>query len=146
VLDDPATAALRAARGIRDRVAETGELEIGIGVASGPVIAGQVGAASRLEYTVIGDAVNEAARLTELAKRADGHILASAATVEAASDEERDHWSAGRAMRLRGRENPTRTYRSSPPDTGGPSLVRRLADVARAVTDAPPPNSASGPR
>ena len=40
----------------------------GSGVACGRVWAGQVGAASRLEYTVIGDPVNEAARLTELAK------------------------------------------------------------------------------
>ncbi|HZC71327.1 MAG TPA: adenylate/guanylate cyclase domain-containing protein [Jatrophihabitans sp.] len=122
-LADPAGAALRAARTIRDRVAEMDELEIGIGVAAGPVIAGQVGAASRLEYTVIGDAVNEAARLTDLAKRVDGRILASAATVEAADDQEREHWSAGRALRLRGREAPTRTYRSVP--TAVPSSHRR---------------------
>src|SRR5439155_26237797 len=131
---DPATAALRAARAIRDRVAEMGELAIGIGVASGPVIAGQVGAASRLEYTVIGDAVNEASRLTDLAKRVDGRILASAATVEAAAADERAHWGAARTLRLRGRETPTRTYRSVP-DPGAPSIARRLADVARAVTD-----------
>jgi class 3 adenylate cyclase len=85
VLDDPTTAALRAARAIRDEVYANGELDLGIGVASGPVIAGQIGAASRLEYTVIGDAMNEAARLTDLAKRVDGRILASGATVEAAA-------------------------------------------------------------
>ena len=44
----------------------------GSGVACGRVWAGQVGAASRLEYTVIGDPVNEAARLTELAKEHRG--------------------------------------------------------------------------
>jgi class 3 adenylate cyclase len=139
-LDDPATAALRAARAIRDRVAEMAELEIGIGVAAGPVIAGQVGAASRFEYTVIGDAVNEAARLTDLAKRVDGHILASDATVEAADEAERAHWIAGRVMRLRGREVPTRTYRTIDPDrrTTGPSaLARRITDVAKAVAELP---------
>ena len=111
-LDDPATAALSTARRIRDRVARMGELQVGIGVAAGPVIAGQIGAPTRLEYTVIGDAVNEAARLTELAKQVDGHILASDVTVEAATEEERAHWIAGRVTRLRGRDAPTSTYRS----------------------------------
>jgi class 3 adenylate cyclase len=139
-LDDCATAALRAARGIRDRVSEMGELEIGIGVAAGPVIAGQVGAASRLEYTVIGDAVNEAARLTELAKRVDGQILASEATVEAAAPEERENWIPGRVMRLRGREAPTHTYRSvvaEPSTVGTVSIARRISDVAKAVAELP---------
>jgi adenylate cyclase len=67
-LSDPATSALSAARAIRDAVREAGELDLGIGVASGPVFAGQLGTSSRFEYTVIGDAVNEAARLTERAK------------------------------------------------------------------------------
>jgi adenylate cyclase len=140
-LDDPATSALRAARAIRDRVAEMAELEIGIGVAAGPVIAGQVGAASRFEYTVIGDAVNEAARLTDLAKRVEGHILASAATVEAADETEGERWIAGRVMRLRGREAPTRTYRTIVPErsaSAGPSaLARRITDVAKAVAELP---------
>jgi adenylate cyclase len=139
-LDDPATAALRAARAIRDRVAEMGELDIGIGVAAGPVIAGQIGAASRLEYTIIGDAVNEAARLTDLAKRVVGRILASEATIEAATEEERQHWVANRVMRLRGREAPTNTYRSVVPATGAipaGSLARRITDVAKAVAEFP---------
>lgn len=139
-LVDPATAALRTARAIRDRVAAMGELEIGIGVASGPVIAGQIGAPSRLEYTVIGDAVNEAARLTDLAKRVDGHILATAPTVEAAAEAERGGWVAGRALRLRGRDAPTSTYRSVTPEDGrtGPgTIARRVADVVQAVADLP---------
>jgi len=114
-LDSPASSALAAARSIRDRVLEAGEVEVGIGVAWGPVIAGQIGASSRLEYTVIGDAVNEAARLTDLAKRVDGNILASEATVENADDEEREHWIKGRVFRLRGRDAPTHTYRSLMP-------------------------------
>jgi class 3 adenylate cyclase len=139
-LDDPATAGLSAARAIRDRVAEMGELEIGIGVAAGPVIAGQIGSASRLEYTIIGDAVNEAARLTDLAKRAEGRILASETVVEDATPEERAHWIKGRVLRLRGREAPTNSYRSVlPTDTGlaalNPfSLARRIADRVQTVT------------
>ncbi|WP_375480161.1 adenylate/guanylate cyclase domain-containing protein [uncultured Jatrophihabitans sp.] len=112
-LADPATAGLRAARAIRDRVAASGELSIGIGVAYGPVIAGQIGAASRLEYTVIGDAVNEAARLTELAKRVDGCVLASAAAVEASVEAEQENWVRTKTVRLRGRESPTRAYRTA---------------------------------
>lgn len=120
-LPDPATAALAAARRIRDRVAEAAEVEVGIGVAAGAVIAGQIGAASRLEYTVIGDAVNEAARLTDLAKRVDGHLLASDLTVAAATPQEQAHWTKGRTFRLRGRDVPTRTYRCpvlAPPRVG----------------------------
>ena len=74
---------------------------------------GQIGAPSRLEYTVVGDAVNEAARLTELAKRVDGNILASEEAVESSSDEEREYWSKGKVLRLRGRDAPTHTYRSA---------------------------------
>jgi adenylate cyclase len=140
-LDDPATAALCTARVIRDRVAAMGELEIGIGVAAGPVIAGQIGTASRLEYTIIGDAVNEAARLTDLAKRVEGRILASAEVVEAASEEERANWVRGRVLRLRGRDTPTHSYRSvvasdSPLVPLNPfSLARRIADRVQAVTE-----------
>jgi adenylate cyclase len=136
-LADPATAALCTARGIRDSVAEMGELDVGIGVAAGPVIAGQIGAASRLEYTIIGDAVNEAARLTELAKRVDGRILASEQTVEAATPQEREHWIKGRVLRLRGREAPTHSYRSVSrvPGVAGPSFGRRIADRVQAVAE-----------
>lgn len=137
-LDDPATAGLRTARAIRDRVAEMGELQVGIGVACGPVIAGQIGAASRLEYTIIGDAVNEAARLTELAKRVDGRILASASTVAAADEDERAEWVRGKSLRLRGRDALTHSFHTvtSPKETPA-SLQRRLADVARIVAELP---------
>ena len=84
-LIDAASSALRAARRIRDRVAAMGEVEVGIGVAAGEVVAGQVGTHSRLEYTVIGDPVNEAARLTDLAKERKQHVLASQAVLDRAS-------------------------------------------------------------
>jgi class 3 adenylate cyclase len=43
---------------------EIGELRIGVGVATGPLVAGNVGGAKHLQYTVVGDTVNLAARLT----------------------------------------------------------------------------------
>lgn len=107
---DPAAAALRAARRISDAVREAGEVDVGVGVACGRVWAGQVGAASRLEYTVIGDPVNEAARLTELAKDHPGRVMASESTVLAAAPEERAHWVRDGEVELRGRGEPTTTW------------------------------------
>lgn len=107
---DAATAALRAARLIRDSARERGELDLGIGVATGQVFAGQLGTRSRLEYTVIGDAVNEAARLTDQAKDLPGRILAGHDTVDAAAGAERAYWRHHADLHLRGRDSDTRAF------------------------------------
>ena len=107
--DDPATCALAAARDLAGRLREADiGLEAGIGVSAGPVVAGNIGAEQRFEYTVIGDPVNEASRLCELAKTRDGRVLASGRAVEAASDDERAHWELGDEVELRGRSETTR--------------------------------------
>lgn len=109
-LDDHAGAALATARTIATRLAEeVPEIGSGIGVSTGQAVAGNVGHRSRFEYTVIGDAVNAAARLTELAKEVPGRVLVSTASVEAAGPEERQHWRPHGAPVLRGREEPTPT-------------------------------------
>ncbi|MBE7187909.1 adenylate/guanylate cyclase domain-containing protein [Jatrophihabitans endophyticus] len=105
--DDPTGAALAAARDMRERLAGV-ELDAGIGVAFGTVVAGNVGTAERYEYTVIGDPVNEAARITELAKQRDGRVLASAAALEHADDDEAARWHVVDETTLRGRSHPTR--------------------------------------
>ncbi|HYJ20606.1 MAG TPA: adenylate/guanylate cyclase domain-containing protein [Solirubrobacterales bacterium] len=107
-LDDAHGRALAAARDLQRRLcASVAEIEAGIGVGSGIAVAGQIGHEHRYEYTVIGDPVNEAARLSDLAKEYDPHLLASARTVERAGEQEAGSWTLGESVKLRGRSEPT---------------------------------------
>ncbi len=102
-LDNPESDALAATRAVARRLKlEVPECPARIGAASGQVVAGYVGAKERFEYTVIGEPVNEAARLAELARSEPSRALASAATIAAASEREQRFWRLGRPMRLRG--------------------------------------------
>ena len=105
--DDFASAALVAARELRTRLDESAPVDAAIGVSCGVAVAGHVGAEERYEYTVIGDPINEASRLCELAKNRAGRTLASASIVEQAGDEAH-HWQIDGEVRLRGRVEPTR--------------------------------------
>jgi adenylate cyclase len=105
--DDAVTSALTAARELARRLSEL-PVDAAIGVAAGSVVAGNVGAESRFEYTVIGDPVNVAARLTELAKSSTGCVLADAALLELAAPDEAAHWVTDDQVVLRGRHEPTR--------------------------------------
>jgi adenylate cyclase len=101
---DPAGAALCAARGLADRLErEVPEIGYGIGVSAGRAVAGNVGSESRFEYTVIGDPVNEAARLCELAKQRPERLLASDAALTRAGEAESGEWEVGERTVLRGR-------------------------------------------
>ena len=102
-VDNEAGRALRAARALQSGLAGLAPLSAGIGVSFGTVIAGHIGHAKRFEYTVIGDPVNEAARLTTLAKMEQGHVLASAAAIRHADAPEVARWVLGRSVELRGR-------------------------------------------
>jgi adenylate cyclase len=107
-LPNRAAAALAAARDLDARLQRrVSDLRAAIGVAAGTVVAGHVGAESRFEYTVIGDPVNEAARLTELAKEQPVRVLASGAAVATAGDEA-ERWQLGDSVTVRGRAAPTR--------------------------------------
>ncbi|MGH9273990.1 MAG: adenylate/guanylate cyclase domain-containing protein [Acidimicrobiales bacterium] len=83
------------------------ELDVGVGVASGIVIAGHVGAEQRVSYTVVGDPANVAARLCELAKLTEGRALVDASTIVGADVE---GWTRHDVITLRGRTNPTECY------------------------------------
>jgi len=87
---DHAPRAVRCAIAIQQEVArlnqagqfpEIGELQVGIGIATGPLVAGNLGSSRQMEYTVIGDTVNLAARLT--GKAPGGAVLVNQANVAA---------------------------------------------------------------
>jgi class 3 adenylate cyclase len=128
--DDHAARALAAARRIARAAAEDnrarsarGEppVRVRVGLHTGPVVVGNIGSASRLNYTIVGDTVNIAQRIEELASRffaeaeeqPDAVVLASATTVEAAGAAP----SAGAGLesagvhRLRGRSAPIEIHR-----------------------------------
>jgi adenylate cyclase len=105
--DDPAGDALRAARQLASRLrSAVGELDFGIGVSAGVAVAGNVGAEERFEYTVIGDPVNESARLCELAKGWPGRILASGRALDGAVSDAAE-WQREESVKLRGRDAET---------------------------------------
>lgn len=141
-LRDNATPALRAARRIRDEVAAGGELDIGIGVARGSVFAGDVGTDTRLEFTVIGDAVNEASRLTTEAKQVPRRILVSRNVIEAASDIESASWELYDTIALRGRNQPTDCWTDIAPSAPGAGPTAAAGSNGSATaTDSEPPAS-----
>jgi len=84
-LADHADAAVGAAVLIHRLVAQRfgGELRIGIGINTGVVIAGTIGGGGRLEFTLIGDTTNVAARVEQLTKTTGDTILVTHHTVDA---------------------------------------------------------------
>lgn len=108
-IDDIHTGSLQAARVMAARLRqEVPDIRASIGVSCGRAVAGNVGTHERYEYTVIGDPVNEAARLTTAAKETDRLVLVNQALVEAADDEEARHWCELEPLVVRGRSEPTR--------------------------------------
>jgi adenylate cyclase len=117
-LEHHADAGVAAALEIAQAVADghAGDLQIGIGVNSGTVIAGNVGAAGRLEFSVIGDPVNVAARVQEATRETGDTVLITDHTRELLSDEPVALVERSR-VELRGRSAPVVLYA---PEADGP--------------------------
>jgi len=114
--DDPLHA-VRAAVGMRTALAALNvklkargvpEIKTGIGVHTGEVIAGNIGSEKRMEYTVIGDAVNLASRLETATKELGAPVLISDDTYQLVKDHVEAR--AVKEITVKGREKPVMTY------------------------------------
>jgi adenylate cyclase len=117
-LADHADAAVDAAVLIQRLVAERfgGELRIGIGINSGVVIAGTIGGGGKLEFTLIGDAVNVAARVEQLTKTTGDAILLTHHTADALNGRPPELIDRG-SHALKGKSAPVQLF-SVEPGTG----------------------------
>jgi adenylate cyclase len=104
-----ADAALAAARAIAEAVPEVDpDLGIGIGLNSGPVVAGNVGGGGRLEFTVIGHTVNIAARVESATRETGDTVLLSEATRDQLADP--PDLTAREGIHLKGRDGEVTLY------------------------------------
>ncbi len=92
-------------------------LRIGIGIATGPVVAGNVGSPERLNYTVLGDTVNLASRLQSLTKDYGTALLMSGLTYEQVAQRFPCRF-LGQVV-VRGRQEETALYTVQRDDVGG---------------------------
>jgi adenylate cyclase len=114
---DSAISAVRAAVGMRHALAELNkklaargekQIETGIGIHTGEVVAGNIGSEKRMEYTVIGDTVNLASRLESATKELGVAILIGQDTYDLV----KDHFELRQVKEItvKGREQPVMTY------------------------------------
>jgi adenylate cyclase len=100
-------AALEIAQTVRERYGD--ELRVGLGVNSGSVMSGTIGGGGRLDFTVIGDAVNTAARVESATRDTGDDVLITEATRSLVSDDLAD-WEDRAALALKGKSERVRLF------------------------------------
>ena len=93
------------------------DFRMGIGLASGPVMSGNVGSERRLEYATVGDTTNTAARLEAMNKETP-HMLLIADTTRAAASRSVPDLTAVGSLDVRGRQVPASVWTLSDKATG----------------------------
>jgi len=88
---------------INRRREATGEaaIQLRVGISSGAMMAGNLGSHARMQYTVVGDTVNIAARLCAMAE--PGGVLLTETVLAGGQPGERSHYHSSGPARLRGR-------------------------------------------
>jgi class 3 adenylate cyclase/CheY-like chemotaxis protein len=109
---------------------------LGIGVCSGPVAAALLGSEERLEYTLVGDTVNLAQRLGDLARPAGTTVISDATAAALRGHAEFDVWEMP-ARTVKGRTAPVRPFQLHPPRSGTSSRGPEAADFSRLVECVP---------
>ncbi|WP_205699042.1 adenylate/guanylate cyclase domain-containing protein [Conexibacter sp. SYSU D00693] len=109
--EDHAARAVAAAREVAAVVGrgEAGPLRVGVGVHSGRVVAGTVGGGGRRDFTVIGDAVNTAARVEAATRETGDDVLVTATTLDLLGDGD-GAWVERAPLALRGKRSPVRLF------------------------------------
>jgi adenylate cyclase len=111
-------AALEIAARVRQRF--RGELEVGVGVNSGRVVVGTIGGGGRLDFTVIGDAVNTAARVESATRSTGDDVLITDSTRGLLSSGD-SRWQRRPALPLKGKSEKVELFAPAQPTKVGAS-------------------------
>jgi adenylate cyclase len=133
---DHADQALAAALEIEGAVnAAEQQLKIGIGLNSGTVVAGNIGGAGRLEFGVIGDAVNVAARVEAATRETGDTVLVTERTKELLAQQPQPPLVERHGVALKGKSETVRLF--APAEGSGEAAIPRAQEPPREAEDAP---------